>query len=181
MMNLFMTDKTKWYNTKPIFACVTFVMILLGLLATTALKLSGLRKVCPFYCLVYGTSCSNFSGIVFSILSAASSACQFELLGFIMFLVSLSERLLAMFSSAIFLVVQRCAFFAPILIAIFTKRMFIKFRSGFSYLAFGTSFVYDLLSHNQLLISWLRLEPVADYISASGSHYCMRDTGGCQC
>ena len=180
-MKTSMTNRTYWNNFQPVLFCITGMVIFLCLLATTALKLSGLRKACPFYCLVYGTSCSNFSGIVFSILSAASSACQFELLGFIMFLVSLSERLLAMFSSAIFLVVQRCAFFAPILIAIFTKRMFIKFRSGFSYLAFGTSFVYDLLSHNQLLISWLRLEPVADYISASGSHYCMRDTGGRQC
>ena len=65
------------------------------------------------------------------------------------------------FSFAIVKCILFLTFFAPILITIFTKRMFIKLRNGFSALAFGASFVYDWFRHGFLLQRKSCLEPVA--------------------
>lgn len=60
---------------------------------------------------------------------------------------------------------------AFITIAIFRFLVFIKLRNWLNFFALGTFFRYDFNNHNQLLYSWLRLEPVSGYVPVSGSFY----------
>ena len=63
-----------------------------------------------------------------------------------------------------------CTVLALVMIASFVALVSMKFRNWLNYFASRTSFRYDLLSHNQLLNSWFRLEPMETRISI-GSHY----------
>jgi len=81
------------------------------------------------------------------------------------------ETPFSLFLSIIDFCINSEALFTFSKVAIFHSSIFVKFRNWFGLLASIASFLYDLLSHNQLLCSWLRLEPVTDYTSVSGSLY----------
>ncbi|HUV71688.1 MAG TPA: hypothetical protein VMW25_01630 [Clostridia bacterium] len=66
---------------------------------------------------------------------------------------------LAFFALAVFFLAR----FTPTNKAVFIHRVFIKFSSGLDFVALGTSFRYDLLSHNRLLIRRFWLEPFVGY------------------
>ena len=62
-------------------------------------------------------------------------------------------------------------FFTTVIQAIRRGFVFIVFIKRFNSFAMRTTFSYDLLSHNQLLKSWFRLEPLAGTTLAFGSLY----------
>jgi len=58
---------------------------------------------------------------------------------------------------------------APRMMAVFIAKTFVKLRQRFALLALGAGLRYDFSSHNQLLNSWLRSEPVGSTILPIGS------------
>jgi hypothetical protein len=171
------------------------VMVIVGLISAFAKKVFCWWDYSVSNCVADQASCFAFFKILFSIHFIAIKT--FTSMSFVIFLsvntaisntMSLYKNMIR-FLGYLFAII--ClgilvdffldAIFAPTRQIIRSASVFVKFRERFDFIALGTDFRYYLLSHNQLLNSWLRLEPVSGYIPVSGSHYCMRDTGECQC
>ena len=87
------------------------------------------------------------------------------------FPVSFSVVEFTCFRLTIFPVCFSMAYFTILLVTVFAGFVLVKLRMWLDLLASATSFCYDLLSHNQLLNSWLRLEPIAAHTAVGSSYY----------
>jgi len=82
-------------------------------------------------------------------------------LAFFTFIISLLSIFIFFGFSILFTLLQT-ATFANIFIAIFVCSVCIKLRDWFCFFTNPACFCYDCFSHNQLLNSWLRLEPFSE-------------------
>lgn len=161
-MNI-VTFKTKWNNIKPMLWSITFVMMIMSCcFATFTFQSSDFRQTS------FNNSVSNCRNCFSLFALTVSSFCCFTLFGFpVMFLVTFLSKL-TFFRLAVFFATQ----FTVIIVTVFTNTTFVKLRQRFNFLAFGTLFRYDLVSHNRFLNKRFWLEPLfASYTLASGSLY----------
>jgi len=204
-----MTTNTNRNNVKPMFWCITFmVMIVRRLVATRTLQRIGSRQSTNTNCAINST-CSFFIDVIWvSIMKAfcRSPKSRFSFFalaitlycGFTFFAFPISFSIIslidfAFLSLSMFLffglvfyalfVAFYCSFtlftlsiifftsFARAAMPVFMIFVFAKFRNGFDFFAFGTSFRYDLFSHFRLLTRRFWLEPYARPVRVSGSLY----------
>jgi len=188
LSNMFMTKRTNRNNIKKMLRFVTeMVMVISRLLSTRAFQCIRRRNVA----LTNGIIDSVASLDLFRVLLVhklcaleccystfrASIISQFNLLAFFRRAVSLfglfpfltllvfSFRFCVDFMSAACFQILATLFvmanFALRSKAAFVSWFFVKLRDLFNCFTLTANFCYDLLSHSQLLISWLWLEPVA--------------------
>lgn len=120
---------------------------------------------------------SSLSSPAFSSFSITNSGLMINNFTFFTLVITkggLSMHCFTTFCLTIFFDILQKANFAIAFVCVFFALVFVKFRQRLDLFAFGTSFRYDLLRHNQLHNSWLCLEPVAGYASAVGSPYYIR-------
>ncbi len=156
-----MTFNTNRNYIKPMFRGIAqVVMILLCLLGTIrALQGISTRQFTDSNSVIY----SSFSFLAFGTSNTETFNCfamsSFSFLALMIAFIGC----FAFLSFLIFYLMRYLARLTIMLKSIFLTSVFVKFRNLFILLTFRTSFRYDFSSHNQLLISWLRLEPVAAY------------------
>src|SRR4030042_2755704 len=197
-MNFTMTRITYSNNIKPILRFVAKIMMIrLCSCPTKAFKRLWQRQYLSSDCLVYNSVCFDSIGMFFAsfinsflrvmskyFIISISSICRLSISLSTFFCRIISQfsqfaRNLSSFSRMIFSAGFRVTLFAMRTKAIFFADIFRELRDKFDFFAFGTFFSYDLLSHNQLLKSWLRLEPFTRPILVRGSSYYNKMFGGC--
>lgn len=169
-MTLCMTTFTDRNNVKPVFLCVSFVvMILLCLMTTRALQSVGWGQFTPTDCisdclsgfnaLWESTFVSFSSSSTYSYALFAPNIAFFCNLASLAFFVTFSSSF-AFFATIISplnglarlcleVLFSACtvAYFASVSISIFRITVYVKFRKRFDLLTSATSFCHDLHSH----------------------------------
>ena len=158
-MNRFMTIVTYRYNIKPIFRGVTqIVMVLLRrFIAKSTQKRRNTRQFTRT-----NSTTNRFASFNFILISLAVFSTSYAKV-FRMFLTMPPIMLIPIMSAFVFFGIYLETFFTPSSIAVFSVRLFIKFRNRFNLLAFRTLLCLNCLSHS--LISDIKLwsEPVSGY------------------
>lgn len=172
-----MARNTNRNYIKPMFRGVAFVMMVLrSLFATSTLQRINFRQF-PFFNSFLNNLTSFTLLRMLQVISLHNLGTGYPAF-FSLFMAFLS--CFAFFTLAITFVpcfsffglaITVLTYFAIRRTTIFLGAILVKFRQGFDFFAFGTSFGYDLLRHNQLLNSWLCLEPYARSVRVSGSIY----------
>lgn len=184
----YMTDRN---HVKPMFWGVALVVVILLCLLATRTPQSiwtgqfttsdSIIKILPCLILFRILKAVTFITLFFIIFSLFGfspilhifTEIRFTLCRLTMFSLAFASKFFAFFILFIFF----SADFTSAFITTFCRIVFMKFRNWLDLLATATGFGYDLFSHNQLLYSWLRLEPVSRPILVSGSFYFNTNTG----
>jgi len=183
-----MTFFTNRNYIKPMLRGITFVMMILRRLMTAgALQRACLRQFASyngnhhsaasfysFRVILLIAFPANFALFALLIMLTGTLTSLFTFVGFVI----IFSRCFAMFCLKILFRVLRFAQFAPISVSIFVAFVLAKFRQWLDLFAFRAAFCFNYLSHNQLLYSWLRLEPaLAGHVPAVGSLYYSKSMG----
>lgn len=181
-----MTIHTNGNDVKPVFWRIAVPMMIFfgGLWTIMALQRIGMGQFTISDSIINGINCLSAVGMVdvvsliiflFAcstlIALAVSVFCCFPFFGFAMFSLCNHINRFTFFGCEIMRMICRNTQLAIRIMTIFFTRIFMKLHKRFDFFAFGTSFRYDLLSHNRLLVRRLRLEPSIEPISMSGSLY----------
>ncbi len=160
-----MTHSTNNNDIKKMLRSIAGMMVMFGLFATRAFKTIGTRQFTSGNSMINGVACfpASWKTSLIIFYSMIDSCFAYFAL-----LISLFGRF-ALFTLVMFSDIFSATYFTMILITTFPFGCFVKLRKQFYFLTFATFFGYGLFSHNQLLYSWLRLEPVARYALAVGS------------
>lgn len=187
-----MTFCTGRNNVKPTFRLVTFVVVVMLCLGGAIMALQSVRagQFARYNSIIHGISGFGVFRMSNTMVFITGSLSSFTFLassitfnrGFPFFCCSETSRMFATYFFAplclvIFFRISRTARFAFTEVSIFHPFINVKFRERLDFFAFGTSFGYDLLRHNQLLNSWLCSEPNTRPILVSGSLYCTQIKG----
>ncbi len=166
-MKFSMTQTTKGDNIKPMFLCITGMMVTSRLLSTKAFQSIGLRQFAFTDSVIYGIVRFYLFGV------SAAIFLLVPLLSLFVFFASdiLLSGYFAFFSFIIAFYASVNTDFAPTMKAVLRCPIFVKFCNGLAVLAVITFFCYNLLRHNQFLSNWLCLGPVSRPILVSGSFY----------
>ena len=163
-----MTRNTDRNYIKPVFALITFVMMIFTCLIRAIIASKGLcmRHFSVSYFSSYCCRSNLFNSISFVCLTAHTKT----FFAFAVTICYLTAFLCFMILAHVFSLIFSIALLAYRLSFQFTLGSVMKFRQGFGLLAKGTSLGYDTLSHFCLLIRRLWLGPDAAH-TAVGSIY----------
>jgi len=177
-----MTFYAHRHNVQPVLFSIAFmVVVVLGLFATGTVQSIDSRQFTGIDSFLYGSSCvTSFS--VSRIVLFMSNFVSFVLpitfiavFGFFASIIMAHIHFTFFCFIAFFLVFALASFtFRPITVSF--AAVFVKISEWFNSFAFGTSFGYDLLSHNRFSSKRLCLEPVAAQ-TAVGSSYSISRRG----
>lgn len=183
-------------NVKPMLRRIAVPMVIFSGWMISIMALQGLRpgKFSSFDRMIYNMSGFGPIRMLFTISFGMVSSIQFAFFAVVISLScyftficlaisSFGFKVInsAVWSLGIVFFVLQITFYTITSISIAACRVFVKLRKRFCFFASSAGFCYDLFSHNQLLISWLRLEPVSGYIPVSGLSYYSEGRGAVKC
>lgn len=172
LKNNSMTFSANRNNVKPTFWLITWMMILLCLIATEiTLQSVNSSHLASLNSVIY--SIFGFSSIWVARFKTSSSCSifNFAILSLLIVLLVAFLVCFAFFALRIIFLIDFSTNNTFRMITIFAIFMFVKFRKWFDLLAFRTSFCLNWFSHSLFLYKRLRLEPVAAHTVVGSAYF----------